>query len=208
MRLDIPNMLLAGSMARNTGKTTFCLAFLDRWKDKFEVIGLKATNAGDGQGACRHGNDGCGACFSFAGNCEIIEETDNSGPKDTQKLLAAGAKKVFWIKARSGRLKEALNMVLPEISKDRLIVCESTSLAEIARPGVSVLMSKGGLTQVKPSAAAFMEKADFVADVSEPGRLGAVLDQIEVFKGGPGNGLRVSRLNNRFRSHGRAYPLK
>ena len=198
--IDVPNMLLVGSTARNTGKTTFCLAFLERWKNKFDIIGLKVTNVRDGNGICHHGNEGCGVCASFAGNYEIIEEADKSGEKDTQKLLAAGAKKVFWLKAVNDCVEEALNIILSGISKNSIILCESNSLSEIVRPGVSLLMRKSGITQVKPSAALFIEKADFVADISEPGSIEAVLDKIEVSE--KGVSLAVSKWNSRFRSHG------
>ena len=189
--MDIPNMLLVGSTARNTGKTTFSLAFLNKWKDKFDVVGLKVTSIREGQGICHHGNDGCGVCSSFSGNYEIIEETDTAGGKDTQKLLAAGAKKVFWIKAINGCVEEALSIVLPEVSQSSIIVCESNSLTQIVRPGVSVLMRKSGITQIKPSAIPFIEKADFAADISEPGSIDSVLDKIQVSKDEKGVSLSL-----------------
>ena len=173
-------MLLVGSTARNTGKTTFCLAFLDKWKDKFDIIGLKVTTIREGKGICHHGNDGCGACTSFSGNYEIIEETNKSGGKDTSKLLAAGAKKVFWIRALTGYVQEALDVFMTQFSSKHIIVCESNALIGFVTPGVSVLMHRNSVAKIKPSADFFLKRADFVCDISEPSNIETVLDKIEI----------------------------
>jgi len=178
--MDIPNMLLVGSTARNTGKTTFCLAFLEKWKDKFDAIGLKVTTIREGKGMCHHGNNGCGVCTSFSGNYEIIEEKDRSGEKDTRKLLAAGAKRVFWIRALDEYVQEATNAFMAEIPPEHIVVCESNALSDFVKPGASVLMHRAGIESIKPSAELFMKKADFICDISQAENIEAVLDKIEL----------------------------
>ena len=178
--MDIPNMLLVGSTARNTGKTTFCVAFLNKWQDKFDIIGLKVTAIRKGKSACPHGNHECGVCASLVGNYEITEETNKSGEKDTQKLLAAGAKKVFWIRALTEYVQEALDVFMAQIAPGHMIVCESNALTAFITPGASVLMHRNDAMQIKPSAKLFMQNADFVCDISEPGNIETVLGKIEV----------------------------
>ena len=180
------NMLLVGSTARNNGKTTFCFAFVKKWKDACDITGLKVTTVREGKGVCHHGNDGCGACSSFSGGYDISEETLDSGEKDTNMLLAAGAKRVFWIRTTAECAGEALGAVMPELPSNGLIVCESNVLAGLVKPGVIVLMHRAGIEDVKPSAGLLIEKADFVCDISKPGSTEAALD-----------GITVSRVDGR-----------
>jgi len=173
-------MLLVGSTARNTGKTTFCLDFIERWGCEYNVVGLKVTTIREGEGVCHHGDDGCGACASFSGKFEVIEETDLKGKKDTNMLLAAGASRVFWIRTLKEYAAEAFEAVKAYIPTDSIITCESNVLSDLITPGVSVLMHKTGIDNIKPSAEAFKQKAGFVCDIYEPNAIAAVLDKIVV----------------------------
>jgi hypothetical protein len=180
--MNVSNMLLVGATARNTGKTTFCCTFLDKWKDKFNIIGLKLTIIGDEKRACPHGNASCRVCSEFAGNYEIEEEANNSGGKDTQKILAAGANKVFWVRSLIGYVPEAFDVFMTKIPPKSIIVCESNVLVKFITPGVVVAMCRAGVKKesLKSTADLLLGKADFVCDIAEPGSVEAALDKINV----------------------------
>jgi len=180
--MTIPNMLLVGSTARNAGKTSFCSAFIEKWKDKYDIVGLKVTTMPGDEKKCHHGDGGCGACTSFSGSFEIVEETSNSGTKDTSMLLAAGAKKVYWIKTERNHAQTAVNSLLPTLTSDCIIVCESNVLSEFITAGVSVLIHRAGAENLKPSAESFKEKADFICDVFIPDSIDLILSKIFVSK--------------------------
>ena len=176
----IPNMLLVGSTARNTGKTTFCTEFIHKWRELNKIVGVKITTIHDENCHCHHGENGCGACTSFRGDYEIVEEVGTSGNKDTSDLLRAGANKVYWVRAKKWRLAETAERVMAMISNDAVVVCESNSLSEFVSPGAIVVTNRRGIEDIKPSALPMLEKADFIVDISEPESLKTALDSISV----------------------------
>ena len=178
--LTYNNMLMVGSIARNTGKTSFCIAFIDKWKKEFDIYCLKVTTIREGESICHHGSDGCGACTSFEGGFDICVEKNSAGHKDTNQLLAAGAKKVCWIRTKREYALQAFESVLCEIPKFALILCESNVLSEFVRPGASVLMQRDGITDVKPSAKAFRDNADFLCNISCNDNIERVLNAIKI----------------------------
>jgi molybdopterin molybdotransferase len=163
-------MVLVGATGRNAGKTTaaaFLVAFLSRFRT---VEALKVTTADHSGGAvCHRGGGGCGAC-AFNGPYRLEEERDAASAKDTSRLLAAGARRVFWLRATRRTLPEGLLAYLAMVPADRLIVAESNSLRGAARPGFFLLMSDP-LAESKPSAKRVSHLADLVVeagtDISE-----------------------------------------
>ena len=176
----IPNMLLVGATARNTGKTTFCTEFIRKWHGFYDIFGVKITTIHTDDVHCHHGGDGCGVCTSFGGDYEISEEHNPSCGKDTCFLLQAGALKVFWVRARVLRLAEAALSVMSLIPKDAVVVCESNSLSGFVTPGVIVVTHRNDVTEVKPSAKPMLEKAGFTVDVGDPESLNAALGSIGI----------------------------
>jgi len=191
--IDIENMLLVGSTVRNSGKTTFCCAFIEEWKGECDIIGLKVTTLKEGRGVCHRGNSGCGACSSMKGNYEVVEEIGAgeicaSSAKDTMRMKASGAKRVFWIKALQECVQTAFCEFLAEINIHNrcVIVCESNALSEFVNPGVMVLMDRAdvgnldGNRRRKESADLFLKRADYVCDMSVGGEIERVLSQIKI----------------------------
>jgi hypothetical protein len=183
-------MLLVGSTARNTGKTTFCTEFIRKWREKRDIIGIKITTIHAEKGPCPRGEEGCGVCSSFIGDYEIIEENDPLGRKDTCTLLAEGAKKVYLVRSLPHRLSEAVDRVMALSPEDAIIVCESNALASIVTPGVIVVTHRPGVDNIKPSAKPMLEKADLTVNVGEPGSLRQALEKIEITYNGGETRLR------------------
>ena len=178
--MHIPNMLLVGATARNTGKTTFCAEFIRKWREAYDIIGIKITTIHTYDSHCHHGDGGCGACSSFDGGYEITEERDSSCGKDTCSLLQAGALKVFWVRAKVLMLADAAASIMSRIPRDTVVVCESNSLSGYVTPGVIVVTHRGDVAEIKPSAKPMIEKAGFTVDVSDPESLSAALGGIGV----------------------------
>ena len=188
--MTIPNMLLVGSTARNTGKTTFCAEFIRKWHGRFDIVGVKITTIHNENRQCHHGDNGCGACTSFDGDCEVIEELCTSGNKDTSGLLQAGAAKVYWVKAKKRGLGEAAGRFMAVVPNNAIVVCESNSLSKIVTPGVTVVTHRSGVDEIKPSSEPMLKKADFIVDVGDSDSLNTALDSIRVES--LGNGIQLN----------------
>ncbi|MDR0355066.1 MAG: molybdopterin molybdotransferase MoeA [Deltaproteobacteria bacterium] len=162
--IDVPQMILVGSAGRNSGKTHFSCAFVALLKEFGPVVGLKVTAADAHERGCRRGGAGCGACV-FSEDFVLQEETDARSNKDTSRLLAAGAERVFWLRATYDSLSDGLKAFLahPAVPSGSIVVAESNSLRRAAKPGF-FLMLKNPQDAVKASAAKVAALADLTLE--------------------------------------------
>jgi hypothetical protein len=159
-------LILIGSLGRNSGKTTLAAELVRLWKDRFPVTALKVTPTERKSGECRRGTRGCGACSGFAGNFLLEEASDGSGEKDTDLLVRAGARRVFWIRSLRANLEEAFAAFLEKAPADSLIICESNSLARLLRPACFVMLAHSKDHPGKPGARELIGKADIALEGS------------------------------------------
>jgi molybdopterin-guanine dinucleotide biosynthesis protein A len=154
--IKIPGMIMVGAGDRNTGKTEFACSLIKKFGTRRPIVGLKVTTVDEGKGGCPRGGDGCGACSSFEGNYCLTEETD----KDTCRMLAAGAKKVFWLRVLKQHLEEGANALQDAIGTGAISVCESNSLRWVVEPGLFFMFKAKDSNEYKPSAAEVADYAD------------------------------------------------
>lgn len=147
MLINQNKILLIGGATRNVGKTTFTCSVIKNISKKHEIIGLKIKTIYEGD-VFFHGKDR----NPLKGNYRIIEETDKTGNEDSMKMLKAGAKKVFRIKAKSEYLKDAFTEFLKQIPKNSFIICESNSLRNIIKPDLFLMIKHKNKNNIKPSA--------------------------------------------------------
>ena len=140
--IKVPKMLLIGAAASNVGKTTFACRVIENVSRDIPLVAVKVTTISERDGRCPRGGEGCGVCSSFEGTFTITEETSEASDKDTSKLLAAGAKKVYWLRTLKEYLAEGAAALVELIGHDAVCVCESNSLRHVVEPGVFVIVSK------------------------------------------------------------------
>lgn len=157
--ISVEHMVLIGSTGRNSGKTTLAVDLLQVWKNDYDVIGLKVTTIHEEHGSCPRGGEGCGTCGALKENFEIVEETNRSSHKDTSLLLASGAKKVYWLKAKKNNLREGITQFLSTVDERTLIICESNSLRQVVSPGLFIMLETD--EAIKTSAKQVMKYADW-----------------------------------------------
>ena len=151
---------MIGAMGRNTGKTEFACSLIRKFCSEHNVIGIKVTPVDKADGICPRGGKGCGVCTSLNSNYNITEETDSLPNKDTCRMLAAGAKKVFWVRSLRTHLAEATDALLAVIDNDAVLVCESNSLRGIVEPGLFFIVKGRGGQKCRESAKKVIEHAD------------------------------------------------
>jgi GTPase SAR1 family protein len=128
--------MIAGN-ARNVGKTTLALALIQHYSELYPVIGLKVSSIYPNDDI-HHGIHENEKPETF----DIYQEFDRDGHKDTSKMLAAGAKKVFFVRSLDSHLKEAMTQFIALLPKNCIVVCESRSLRKVLIPGLLVLIRK------------------------------------------------------------------
>ncbi|TFH58433.1 MAG: hypothetical protein E4G91_09450, partial [Candidatus Zixiibacteriota bacterium] len=163
-RIPAPTMLLIGSMGRNSGKTVLACEQISKLRRETPVVALKVSTIHSTEKRCLRGGEGCGVCTSLEGDFCITEEIDGSSGKDTARMLASGASKVYWLRALKDHLAEGYGAFLELVDPSYPIVCESNSLGLVVEPGVFVMMKKRGSPELKASAEAAIERADQIAE--------------------------------------------
>ena len=141
------NIILVGGATRNVGKTSFICSLIENISKKHNIIALKIKTLYDGDDFF-HGKD----MNPLKGNYRIVEETGNKGNEDTERMLQAGAKRVFKIKAKNEYLHNAFEDFYKRIPENSLLVCESNSLRNILKPALFLLIKHKNLEEMKPSA--------------------------------------------------------
>ncbi|MBT3271523.1 MAG: NTP transferase domain-containing protein, partial [Spirochaetales bacterium] len=163
-RLSVPTLLLIGSMGRNSGKTVLACKKISLLRASHPVIALKVSTIHTTEKRCLRGGEGCGVCTSLEGDFCITEELEESGGKDTARMLAAGAAKVYWLRALKDHLAEGFLAFLDMVDSSHPIVCESNSLGLIVEPGVFIMMKQKSSAEKKASADAVLDLADQIAE--------------------------------------------
>jgi len=123
--IKLDGMLMIGSAGANVGKTELACALIKKFSKNRDIIGIKVTTIKERDGQCPRGGEGCGVCSSLEGNFCITEETNRSSDKDTAKLLAVGASRVFWLRVMKTHLEEGIKALPEIIEPDAVTICES-----------------------------------------------------------------------------------
>ncbi len=156
--INLPNWLLIGAAGRNAGKTELACALIASHKP---VAAVKITVVRpENTGGCPRGGEGCGVCSSVNETPYWIrEETNPDGPKDTARLLTAGASPVLWLCCRLAALPEALQALLPRLP-NLPVIAESNSLRHLVTPSLFVMVRLKDDRAFKPSARAVLPHVD------------------------------------------------
>ncbi|OHB67702.1 MAG: hypothetical protein A2Y76_02185 [Planctomycetes bacterium RBG_13_60_9] len=177
MRLE--NMLMIGSSGSNVGKTELACALLRRFGGKQRVVAVKVTAIEAKDGSCPRGGQGCGVCSSMDAEYRITEETDRHSRKDTGRLLAAGAGKVYWLRVVRTHLCQGLTALLETVGRDTVLICESNSLRQVVEPGLFLIVERTDRKAWKPSAQQVRQHADRIV-LSDGSRFDLDLGRIEL----------------------------
>jgi hypothetical protein len=155
-------MLLLGAAGRNSGKTLLACNLIERYSGQLPIIAVKVTTIHRRDETCPRGGEGCGVCASMQGAYCITEETNRGLNKDTSRLLASGARKVYWLRAVKDHLREGITALLRLMPEEIALVCESNSLRAIVEPGVFLIVKAKNQGELKPSARKVLRSADRV----------------------------------------------
>ena len=82
----------------------------------------------------------CGVCDEQKAPYVIIFDPKviNQKGKDTQRMASAGAKKVLWLKATPGGLKDGLKQALRRFRATPGVVIEGTSILKYLKPDFGI----------------------------------------------------------------------
>ena len=158
--IAIPGMLMVGSRCKSDGKTAFTRALIERFAAQHDVVGVKVTTV-DSFNTSHHpevaGSDKNDSCM---GPYYITEETDVQSKTDTGQMLAAGAKRVFWLLALKDHLEQGAKALLETLGEEIVSICESNRARSVIEPGAFFMLEGTDSKDWKPSALEVVGYAD------------------------------------------------
>jgi len=152
-------ILLVGGSTRNVGKTTLTTNIIKQFCQSNNLVGIKIKSIYPND-SFFHGKDR--NPLQESEKYRITEEKSKSNIEDTNKMLLAGAKKVFKIKTRVEYLNEAYNEIKNIIPENYLWIVESNSLRDFVIPSVFLLIKHKNKNEIKPSAQKLQAFADTI----------------------------------------------
>lgn len=159
----IKNLLIVAGAGRNVGKTEFVCRLIQRWSRSQEIYALKVSAIHPDE-AIYHGDHA-----RQQSGVHLYQETRADIPKDTSRMLRAGARKVFYLQGDDDRIRAGFAEFQRSIPQAAPVVCESGSLWKIVRPGLLVLVKAVNL-DMKPRAVELAQHSSLI--VESDGRSG------------------------------------
>jgi hypothetical protein len=154
-------LVVVGGQGRKVGKTSV-IAGLIRGLSTLAWTAVKISHhAGDAELEATLSADDLPAHLDFS----LSEEKDPDGQGDTSRYLAAGARRALWLRARGGRLAQALPALLEALEGDEHVIIESKSILGFLRPTVFLLVINESGRELKASARQFLARADALVTV-------------------------------------------
>lgn len=149
-------LLVVGGHSRNIGKTSVAEALI-RSFPKHEWTAVKITQFG--HGVCSRSGEVC-ECAAEPDHPYALNEEYEPGSSDSGRLLAAGARRSFWLRAPQGRLEGALPAFRKILAGSRNTLVESNSIVEFVQPDLYLVVLDFGCEDFKPSTLRFLDRAD------------------------------------------------
>jgi hypothetical protein len=148
--------IVIGGHTRNIGKTSV-VAGLIAALPHLNWTAIKITQFG--HNVCSANGEPCD-CQTADHTLAISEERDPSTGTDTSRFLAAGAKRVFWVRTRQGELAEAMPRVRNLIAESENTIVESNSVLRFLQPDLSLAVLDPSIADFKPTALRYLDRTD------------------------------------------------
>ncbi|HEX5282785.1 MAG TPA: hypothetical protein VFW30_01605 [Bryocella sp.] len=149
-------ILVIGGHTRNIGKTSV-VAGLIAALPHLNWTAIKITQFG--HNVCSANGEPCD-CQTPDHTIAISEERDATTGTDTSRFLAAGARRVFWVRTRQGQLAEAMPRLRQLIAGSENTILESNSILRFLQPDLSLSVLDPTIADFKPSALGYLDRTD------------------------------------------------
>lgn len=150
-------MLIAvGGHSRNIGKTSVVEGLI-RALPEFPFVAVKITQYG--HGVCSTHGESCG-CEGDPEHPVALSEEYEPNSTDSGRFLAAGARRSFWLRTRTGELRAAEKPLRKLLALNEYVIAESNSLLELAQPDLYIVTLDFAVSDFKDSSARYLDRAD------------------------------------------------
>lgn len=157
MQREMNNLIIVGGSHRQCGKTEIASNIIKRLSKKGAVICLKIS--------CHDVNESRDTKADFMiDDYWLVKEEPSEGTKSTDKMYIAGARVVYRLIVTRENLEEGFETFIDTVGDNHMIVCESNSLREIAKPALFVFINLKTEEKEKNSSARVKQFADIIIE--------------------------------------------
>ncbi|WP_372755695.1 hypothetical protein [Labilibaculum sp.] len=146
------NILLIAGTGRNVGKTLFACQLIENVSCK-NIVSIKISPH-------FHLLNKEIEIIKKTKDFVIAKENQKSGTKDSNRMLRAGSKEVYYVQAKDKMLPEILSYFEKKLKPEDPIICESGGLRDFIEPGLFLMINKKNNEYIKPRAFAYEKIAD------------------------------------------------
>lgn len=156
--------LVVGGHSRNIGKTSLGVDLIRAFPEAHWTA-VKITQFG--HGVCSVNGAQCG-CAPDEHTVSLDEERDRSNRTDSSRFLVAGAARAYWLRAKQGRLAEAMPLLRDALAGAENALLESNTVLHFLKPDLYLAVLDPAQADFKESARFFLDRADAVVFRSQP----------------------------------------
>jgi hypothetical protein len=153
-------VIVVGGHSRSVGKTSV-VASLIAALPECEWTAVKITQFG--HGICAVNGAGCG-CAPDHHRWALEEQAPVRDAAthltDTERFLAAGAKRSLWLRTKTGELAEGMPALRSALAGAQNVLIESNSVIRFLRPELYLVLLDAGNPDFKESAREYLDRAD------------------------------------------------
>src|SRR6185437_9319757 len=124
------SLIVIGGHTRNVGKTSLMAGLISALRER-NWTAVKISQYG--HGVCSVNGKTCN-CAVDEHPWAITQVYDREGDSDTSRFLAAGAAKGVWVRAKQGRLEEAMPAFRQRIAADENVIIDAGGLTGAPEP--------------------------------------------------------------------------
>jgi len=139
---SLPKSIIISGTGRNVGKTTLSCRLIGKYKEE-RPLGIKISPH-------KHPIGKGDIVICKNANYIILQETQLNTGKDSSRMLAAGAEKVFFVMAEDKYLIDAMNVLGSIIDFSSRIIIESAALRRYFKPSKFIIVSTNEFPSSKP----------------------------------------------------------
>jgi len=148
-------LVIVGGTARNVGKTEFVCRLIAKISKHTEVYALKVSAVFPDEIGFHGSHDDS----DLDGG--LFEETRYNSPKDSSRMLRAGALRSFFLCCDNRDVEKRYSLFRRVIAEKSVVVCESNHLSEYVKPGLKIMV-KSSQGDIKERAAQRLHEADLI----------------------------------------------
>ncbi|OIO12940.1 MAG: hypothetical protein COZ76_11855 [Flavobacteriales bacterium CG_4_8_14_3_um_filter_35_10] len=149
------NVIGISGACRNVGKTFLGENIIERFSDKNSIIAVKISKF-------KHqSNDKIGLLKQFESPYFTIWKESNGTHKDSGRYLKAGAEASYYIECDDAHLLAAFLLVYKLYKPDKLFVCESASIGNYIKLGLSIFVESTNI-ETPSNKIAYKQSAELI----------------------------------------------